>query len=231
MSTLPLGFGVTLIGHAQGYWALNKPAGLRAHPNTEAPDPKALLNAPYDAHKEAYVLGNNQFFFLLHRLDSPTSGVMLGCFSAEKAQQGRLWLEQQALKKIYLGWVFGHPQKAQGVWNFSLNKQHKGDHVHVSVGGPLWAQTAFKVLESRRYQGLTMTLLQLEPLTGRTHQLRVHCAQNDCPIVGDKTYGHPKHNRSYAKASGLDRLMLHAWGVTLPGGVSFNVPPPEGWWF
>lgn len=225
---LPLRKDVSLLGSQRGYWALDKPEQVRSHPNKKGVDPLALLQAPYDFDKEAYQLEENASFFLLNRLDAPTSGVLIGTPHEGKAQQGRAWFEAQEVTKLYLAWVFGHPNKPEGLWNLPLKRTRVRGQLRVIPGGRLEAQTAFKVLDTRQEAGLTRTLLQLQPLTGRTHQLRVHCAEHNLPILGDKTYGHPKHNRSFAQHSGIDRLLLHAWSLQLPGATQpFISPPPE----
>jgi 23S rRNA-/tRNA-specific pseudouridylate synthase len=66
--------------------------------------------------------------------------------------------------------------------------------------------------------GRPLALLQLEPATGRSHQLRVQCARRHLPIVGDATYGDFRANRDYARHSGQKRLFLHSHETSLPLG-------------
>jgi 23S rRNA-/tRNA-specific pseudouridylate synthase len=99
----------------------------------------------------------------------------------------------------------------------------------VAPGGEgLTAITKFSTVETKGGEGVELTLLKLEPVTGRTHQLRVQCAWHRHPIVGDGTYGDFAFNRAFAKSTGEKRLFLHAAAVRLPGlDFAAESPLPE----
>jgi 23S rRNA-/tRNA-specific pseudouridylate synthase len=89
------------------------------------------------------------------------------------------------------------------------------------------AKTHYKSIETRPHAGAQLTLLKLEPITGRTHQLRVQCAFHGVPIVGDGTYGEFVFNREFARRTGHKRMFLHAASLRIPSlGFSAESPVP-----
>jgi len=153
----------------------------------------------------------------VHRLDAPTSGVVLVALDTPTAAFLSLALQEGRLDKTYLAWVSGSPHPPDGEWSWPLGEVGEGGRVSVDpTGRP--ALTRYRTLES----GGERSLLELRPITGRTHQIRAHCAHAGCPILGDKTYGGPLN---------APRALLHALRVTfpLPGGGerSVEAPVPE----
>jgi len=239
---LPLGRGVELIAHdANGVAALCKPAGLLSHPNAAGDEARALLRAPYDLKEECYEWSSfagadkgraapvcdrerpakkksPRLLFLLNRLDSATSGLLLVCANRELALKIRQRFRERAVHKVYAALVFGNLGHAAGsgtrpiIWRDRLSVEKRGGHIRTKASGRgsggVSAETRVSVL--RLGQGVS--LLQLEPLTGRSHQLRVQCARRGLPIVGDATYGDFAANRAFAKAHNgtRGRLFLHS---------------------
>lgn len=222
--------------HADGLYAVYKPGGLRAHPNEPGvPDPGALLTWPYDPKRECYenVEGgpDSPDLHLINRIDAPTSGLVLLASDPALAKRVRAAFADHQVRKTYLGVVKGHLPLPKGVWRDRLETARKGGHLRVRSGRGLPSETAFirvAVLPGPP----TLTLVELHPLTGRTHQLRVQCAQRHCPLVGDATYGDFSFNREFKDAHKTDRLFLHAWKVELhlahPKPLKFQAvcPPP-----
>lgn len=145
---------------------------------------------------------------IVHRLDRGTSGVLI----AAKTPQARLWLQKQfsqrKVKKAYIALVKGHLQEPTAELVLPIGRhprQPQTFRVHPSGKA---AVTTYEVL--REYQHASLVLLK--PLTGRTHQLRVHMAHLGHPIVGDAVYGQPN--------AALGRFFLHAASLelTLPSG-------------
>lgn len=174
---------------------LNKPSGMLTVPGKALED--SLLSryqaAFHDAHGPV----------VIHRLDQETSGLVI--FAKDKATHKALQqqFESHAIRKRYIALLDGHVPCDQGTIDLPLLPDvddRPRQRVDYALGKH--AVTRYQVL--RRYDGVTR--IALEPLTGRTHQLRVHCSHPqglNCPIVGDRLYG---------KAS--MRLMLHAQSIT-----------------
>ncbi len=199
--------------------AVNKPAGMLVH--------RSFL----DKHETEFVLQTlrdqlGQHVFPLHRLDRPTSGVLLFALSAEIA---RLMGEQQHLwQKTYLAVVRGHVKEAL-LLDYPLKEQLDAvaDKKARQDKAPQQAQTALWPLAFTelpfpvgRYQTARYSLLALQPFTGRKHQLRRHCEHLFHPILGDTTHGDGKHNLFARIQLNCNRLMLHAWQLQLIHPVS-----------
>jgi 23S rRNA-/tRNA-specific pseudouridylate synthase len=84
-----------------------------------------------------------------------------------------------------------------------------GGQIRVATRGNVPAATQFKLVRPLR-GSLSLSLVRLDPLTGRSHQLRVQCAKHGLPIVGDQTYGDFRLNREFARATGVKRMFLHS---------------------
>ncbi len=208
---LPLGREVSLLNQDRhGIGAFSKPAGVLSHPNKPSEESRSLLTCPYSIDEECYqwtdARGEVQKIWLLNRLDSATSGVILVCVDQELTELMRLHFRQKRVRKIYNALVFGHAHPATQVWRDRLAVQRKGGQIRTSSRGNIPSECKMKVLQ----QGTVHALLQLEPTTGRSHQLRVQCNKRHFPIVGDATYGDFSRNRSFAKEHGTKRLFLHS---------------------
>lgn len=220
---LPLGPGVTVVGrHPAGLLALAKPGGVRSHPNAQDPDPRALLTVAYDPKLEAYSwtgdAGTPQRLHLLHRLDAPTSGVVILASDPALAKAVRQAFASRAVQKTYQAVVFGSGARSTGTWSDRLASERRAGRVRTRQTSPAGsgasAVTSVHCLRSARGP-FRVSLLSLRPKTGRTHQLRVQCASRHLPIVGDATYGDFARNRDLARATGQRGLFLHAAAIEL----------------
>lgn len=211
---LPLGREVTVLTHdPNGLAALNKAAGVLSHPNVPGDEPKSLLNARYQTEGEYFewdAAGVPTRLWLLNRLDSATSGVILVCTDEALAAAVRLHFRHKRVHKIYNAVVFGRPQSPNQVWRDRLAVEKRGGQIRTAATGHISAESRMMILRSGFGAGQGRTLIKLEPLTGRSHQLRVQCAKRQLPIIGDQTYGDFARNREFAKASGNKRLFLHS---------------------
>lgn len=231
--TLPLGRGVKILAaDARGIFAFEKPAGILTHPNVSglAAAKNALLVADYSLKNECYACriagGKIRKIFVLNRLDSPTSGVVLAATDEKIAAAARRAFSAGTVRKIYGAVVCGVPVPASGVWkSFLLRERLRDGSLRVrecrgNVRGAMFAETLYSV---ERAGTLALgaganpragALLRLEPKTGRTHQLRVQCAARKIPILGDKTYGDFRLNARAAESADVPaergRLFLHA---------------------
>ena len=183
------------------FTVLNKPSGMLTVPGKLLDD--SLLSR-YQA-----VFTGAQGPVVVHRLDQETSGLVI--FAKDKTTHKALQqqFEQHTIKKRYIALLEGQVTQDEGVIDLPLlpdvedRPRQRVDYEHGKR-----AVTRYHVLE--RSDGLTR--IALEPFTGRTHQLRVHCSHPqglNCPIVGDRLYGNAS-----------SRLMLHAQSITLVHPVS-----------
>jgi tRNA pseudouridine65 synthase len=216
--TLPLGRGVTLIAHDDcGLVALNKPAGVLSHPNERGDERRSLFQARYIVDGEFFewsistaIATGPQRLWLLNRLDSATSGVILAAASAELAAEIRAHFKRRQVHKEYVALIFGVPHERTQVWNDRLAIQKRAGQVRtVAHAGHVPAESRMTLLRKNTDEP-RLALIRLEPKTGRSHQLRVQCAKRQLPIVGDQTYGDFARNRAFAKRTGSKRLFLHS---------------------
>jgi 23S rRNA-/tRNA-specific pseudouridylate synthase len=216
-SSLPLGQGVELLTHdANGLAAFLKPAGVLSHPNTRADEPRSLLTTRYLLEGECYEwrdsAGAVQKLWLLNRLDSATSGVILAAADEALAAEVRAQFKRKHVRKVYQALVFGTPRAGTELWRDLLAVEKSAGRIRTdATAGNIPAESRMKVVRAGRREP-RLSLLQLEPRTGRSHQLRVQCAKRHLPIVGDQTYGDFPRNRAFAKQTGEKRLFLHSLG-------------------
>lgn len=215
-SALPLGREVTLLAHDDnGLAAFNKPAGVLSHPNERGDEARSLLNARYVIDGEFFEWENEQRtetqrLWLLNRLDSATSGVILAAASAELAAEMRAQFKRKQVRKIYHALVFGVPRQPMELWRDLLAVEKRGGQIRTAASaGHVPAESRMSVVRTGRGEP-RLALVRLEPRTGRSHQLRVQCAKRHLPIVGDQTYGDFRANREFAKRTGEKRLFLHS---------------------
>ncbi|HWX46421.1 MAG TPA: RluA family pseudouridine synthase [Roseomonas sp.] len=201
--------------------ALNKPHGL---PVQGGPNIRKHLDGMLDALR----FGHPERPRLVHRLDRDTSGVLLLARDSYAANRLAAAFRGRDAEKIYWAIVVGQPQYQGGRIDMPLAKigGPQGERTAPSEGKEgVHAITEFNTIDVARRHA---TWLELKPLTGRTHQLRVHCAAAlGCPILGDGKYG-----GQAAHLEGLPHaLHLHARSITVPhpeGGtleVSAPLPP------
>lgn len=185
---------------------IDKPAGIPVH---RGPKGGANLEASFDALR----FGLPQPPVLAHRLDRDTSGcLVLGRHRKATASLGLLF-KHGKISKTYWAVVEGGPAEDAGEIDIPLARLNaeRGWWQKADPAG-LPSRTVWRV--AGRGDGLTW--LALEPITGRTHQLRVHCAAMGWPIVGDNIYGN-------GPRFGEPRLHLHAREIVIP--LSRNKPP------
>lgn len=213
--SLPLGREVTVLNRdLNGLMALDKPAGILSHPNERGDEPRSLLTAPYVTEGEFFewndAKGKQRRLWLLNRLDSATSGVILAATNVELATEIRAQFKRKEVSKVYQALVFGAPRKPTELWTDLLAVQKRAGQIRtVTSAGNVPAQCQMTLVRAGRGEP-RLAMLRLEPRTGRSHQLRVQCAKRQLPIVGDQTYGDFARNRAFAKTAGTKRLFLHS---------------------
>ena len=212
---IPWHTSVKLIKASKDILAIDKPCGLLSHPNSSDKFNQSVVQAPYDFEKEAYKIGS-EWIYLLNRLDSPTSGVLLLATDPSVAQKVRALFKSHEVKKTYCALVKGRFPAQKVVWKdfLSIRKEQQKLRTQCNRSNRgLMAQTKVYCLHTLSLKGRALSVLELHPLTGRTHQLRTQCAYHRFPILGDKTYGDFNLNRQLK----VDRLYLHAKTIQLEG--------------
>ena len=203
---------------------VDKPAGLVVHPAPGHPG-GTLVNALLAHTGDLAGIGGELRPGIVHRLDKDTSGLMVVAKHDRAHRMLAQQLRERQMDKRYLALVDGAPPSDSGTVDAPVGRDPRRDRpmaiVAVGAGGRA-ATTRFRVV--RRLGG--HALLECRPLTGRTHQIRVHLAAIGCPITGDRVYGRREPSVD------VDRQFLHAARLTfrLPSGpvATFEAPlPPE----
>jgi len=187
---------------------VDKPAGLVVHPSAGHAD-GTLVNALLGRHGASFGgIAGVRRPGIVHRLDRDTSGLLIVARHdvAQASVMGQL--KARRVKKTYLALVHGSVAAAVGRIEAPIGRDpgHRTRMAVVSSGRP--ATTGYRVRE--RFEG--WTLLELDLVTGRTHQIRVHLAAIGHPIAGDPVYGTGTSRRG---PEALERLFLHAWRLEL----------------
>ena len=197
--------------------AVNKPAGMVVHP---APGNQTgtLVNALLHHCSDLQGIGGQQRPGIVHRLDKDTSGTLVVAKTAGSHSELSYQFKQRSVQKTYLALVIGSMPESKGTIELPIGR-HPQDRKRMSTVSHRTrsAETHWRVLE--QFSGCS--LLEVDLKTGRTHQIRVHCAAIHHPIIGDPIYG-PKRGKYPTGAYGLSktvadglagakRQMLHAW--------------------
>ncbi len=208
--------------------AVNKPAGLPSQADVSG-DP-SLVDLATLYLKSRYNKPGNVYVGLLHRLDRPTSGVVLLAKTSKAASRLSAQFRAGTISKLYWAIVEGRPLEEEGEWLDFLEKDARRNRTGVVLtesSSSKEARVAFRV--ARRSGGVTM--LELRPATGRSHQLRVQLARRGLPIVGDRKYGATTELKAL---DGQFRIALHARRLTFthptrPEAISVDAPVPADW--
>jgi 23S rRNA pseudouridine1911/1915/1917 synthase len=208
--------------------AVNKPAGLLAQGDETGES--SVVDLARDYLKSKYAKPGNVFVGLVHRLDRPTSGVILLGRTSKGADRLSAQFREGTVRKVYRAVVEGSPAEDEGTWTDWLAKHDARNVVRAVAPGEAAgreAHVAFRVLE--RHGG--STTVELIPATGRGHQLRVQLASRGLPIVGDRKYG---ARSTLLAEDGRPRIALHAFELsfrhpTRPEMVVVTAPVPRDW--
>lgn len=191
--------------------AVNKPAGMLVH--------RSWL----DKHETQFVMQTlrdqiGQHVFPLHRLDRPTSGVLIFALSSEVASQVMPMFANHEMEKTYHAIVRGWIEES-GQLDYALkveldkiaDKHASQDKEAQEAITDYWPLAKVEVPHSTgKFPTTRYCLMEMKPLTGRKHQLRRHMAHLRHPIVGDTTHGDGKHNKLFRDVYDSHRLLLHA---------------------
>lgn len=201
--------------------AINKPCGLAVQGGSKT---KRHIDGMLTS-----IAPKGERYRLVHRLDRDTSGLLVVAKSASAAAKLSKAFQRHQVQKLYWALVAGLPPLEHGVIDRPLSKgasrtQPGFELVQADLDGAQDAKTRYRTIARA---GKIAAWLALQPLSGRTHQLRVHCTLMDCPILGD-----PKYGGARAKPEGAPgALMLHARELDLPhpdgGRLTLTAPLPD----
>jgi 23S rRNA pseudouridine955/2504/2580 synthase len=208
-----------ILHHQDGLIVVDKPAGLAVHGGS---------NLPFGLIEAMRVLfPEKEFLELVHRIDRDTSGLLMVAEKRSVLRELHEQLRQGRMRKTYVALLAGQLKGGQHkvtapLFKTNLPNGERIVRVNNEEGKP--SETVFRVIERFEHA----TLVEASPLTGRTHQIRVHAQFLGHPILGDEKYGNDDAGKA-AKAWGLNRLFLHARDLTLkmpdkPEPLKFTCP-------
>jgi len=227
LDLLPENIDIEFIYEDKDIVVLNKPPGISVHPGAGIKS-GTLVNALLHRCKDLSGIGGVIRPGIVHRLDKDTSGIMVVAKNDIAHQKLVEQFKARLVKKRYLALIVGKPKDEKGTISLPLGR-HKTNRIKISsiTNRSKEAVTNWKVLKKFN----KLSYIQAEPLTGRTHQIRVHLSESGYPIVGDKLYGINKYSDKYLKliSTKASRQMLHAYSLSFNHPVTndfvtFNAP-------
>lgn len=215
---------IDLIWNCDTAAVVSKPAGL----STQAPAPHASLETVL----RAQFAGRSSYLAFPHRLDRPVSGLILVAFTKKAARLLGEQFEARRVSKTYLALVQGIVDNDQQQWSDYLRKVDDEARVEVDLSNEPADAASSKLAELKmtvveRYD--TRSLLELQPSTGRMHQLRVQAASRGHTIIGDALYG----SDQIVPGGDGETIALHAWKLEFNDPVNGRrvlvESPPPAW--
>ncbi len=210
--------GQSIVYEDDSLLVINKPAGIAVHGGS------GLSGGVIEILR--YMRPDLQSVELVHRLDRETSGVLLLAKKRSALRRLHQALRDKTVRKHYLALVEGSWPSRKRVVAVPLQKNvlQSGERMVRALADGKPSETRFTLLG--RGEGVSLVLA--EPVTGRTHQIRVHCQYAGHPIIGDEKYGRDEVNQAF-RQKGIRRLCLHAREIAfdLDGAHVFEAEPDE----
>lgn len=211
---------LTLLYRDEHLLVVHKPAGLLVH------------RSPIDRHETEFALqyaralNGGEHVYPVHRLDRPTSGVLVFARDSDTARRLGLAMMAGSVRKTYLAMVRGWPP-ARGEIDYPLREEPEDRRLKGLEQPVREAITRYRTLATteipvaiEKYPSSRYAVVALYPETGRKHQLRRHMKHIHHPIIGDANHGRGRHNRYFAERFGQGRLMLAATAIAFDHPVS-----------
>jgi len=174
--------------------------------------------------KQKYNKPGNVFCGVIHRIDRPVSGVVLLAKTSKALSRMNELFREREIEKVYWAVVRGKPESEEGNLVHYLKKNEKENRsytVKEGIGGALRAELGYKILKA----GDNYSLLEIKPLTGRHHQIRVQLSSMGCPIAGDVKYGDRRGNDD--KSICLHARQLNFMHPVQKESLSISANPPD----
>jgi len=204
---------IEVIFENEDFLIINKPSGLLVHPVVKAdPQEPALTDWLLANYPQLETVGDEPQLRpgIVHRLDKETSGVLVVAKNQKTFEELKNLFQTRQIEKTYLALVIGQPAQNHGIIDLPIAKASKStkrtSHVKPNQKSSA-AITVWSVKKVYSTPEQILSLLKVKPRTGRTHQIRVHLAAINHPVVGDYLYG-GKATQQYRSA--LKRTFLHA---------------------
>lgn len=212
-----------LIYEDQDVLVINKPAGLVVHPGAGNPE-DTLVNALLYYLPEIAEVGDSNRPGIVHRLDKDTSGVLIVAKNNSAYEYLVKQFKNRKVNKTYLALVEGTPPTPTGRIETRIGRDERNRQKMAVSYGKAGRKADTEYFTVKNFD--EFTLLEVSPLSGRTHQIRVHLAFLGNPVVGDQIYGRRK------KSLDVKRFFLHAHKIALrlpnqSETVEFVAPLPE----
>lgn len=216
-------YDIPIIFQDEQIIVVNKPIDLPVHKNDFMPH-----DAPYLTKLIGDITG--KWIYNVHRLDSKTSGVIVLAFSSEMAKELTLQFERKEVGKIYTAIVQGNP--GEGTFNEKVVVKKKSKFKKPAVTNFKTIETVQTIISYKEKENVSLSLVEIQPETGRWHQLRQHFAKNHFDILGDSHHGDFTLNKIITEMIGVRRLFLHAGKLDFyhpesKQKVSFEAEIPE----
>ncbi|MEC8895979.1 MAG: pseudouridine synthase [Planctomycetota bacterium] len=213
----------TILFHGHGLVAVDKPIGVPVHRGTGHDiGVTDLLGEWVSLNPGVLDVRPGSKVHPVHRLDLEASGVLLLAVKTSAARNAKKAFEARTVSKSYLALVAG-PMPAEGELKGKIRSKLRGSYRQLPAS-----------LRFRRLRGdERMSLVEVIPEGGRTHQIRALMARSGRPLAGDLRYGKPKPARQFRERFGMQHFLLHSWRLGLPGDVAgppllVEAPLPEG---
>ena len=214
---------VKVLYEDENYLAIDKPTGLMVHPDGLSEDP-TLVDWIVKNHPDIQNVGEDQISRtgeiikrpgIVHRLDADTSGVLIVAKSQDAFLHLKDQFKEREVQKIYNALVYGYLKEKEGIIDRPIGKSRKNFRLWSAQRGAKGemreAVTEYEVLKEGEINSEPVSLLEVRPKTGRTHQIRVHLKAIHHSVVCDSLYA-PKQD-----CLGFSRLMLHARAISFEG--------------
>ncbi|MGM0595184.1 MAG: pseudouridine synthase [Pseudomonadota bacterium] len=214
---------LTILYRDEHYIAVDKPSGLQVHRSWISEETEHFL-----LQRLRDQIG--QRVYTIHRLDRPTSGVIIFGLSSEAARAMCGVFERREAEKGYLAVARGYCDEV-GHIDYAL-REEPDKPLQEAVTDYRTLATVELPIPIGRYHSARYSLVAITPLTGRSRQIRKHFHHISHPLIGDTSHGEGRHNRLFRERFGIHRLLLHAHRLSLPHPVNgdrltITAPLPE----
>jgi 23S rRNA pseudouridine1911/1915/1917 synthase len=176
--------GINIVFENDDFLVINKPAGIMVHPPSEHSEDLCVTDWLMGSYKKIKYVGYTDRPGIVHRLDKDTSGLLLVALTNESHTALSDLFRNRTISKTYMAIVKGHPEK-EGTINFPIGRHHTMRKRMAHVPNGRVSETHYSVLEYFE----DTALVEVKPVTGRTHQIRVHFTNQGHPLLGDFLYG------------------------------------------
>jgi 23S rRNA pseudouridine1911/1915/1917 synthase len=194
----------TTIFEDESILVIDKPAGLRVDHGDNEESVEDLVSFPVERHG------------IIHRLDKETSGVLILAKTPEAFESLKNQFKEHTTKKVYTTLVLGETEDRGEIKSFIARDPKRKQAMKVILyptgqerGGLREAITNYRKVETYQFENYSLSQLEVEILTGRTHQIRVHLQSINHPVIGDQMYN-SKPSKEISQKLGLERQFLHA---------------------